>query len=153
MERGKHPNLPVFRPGESDLEKALGTLESQVMEVVWSGDDMPVDAVREKLSEKGKQAAYTTVMTTLDRLFKKGYLDRRRVGKAYHYSARVTKHELGRSVARQVLDGLLTSFAEPAIAYFVEALGRSQPDKLDALAQQISEEKIRRERDPDAEKG
>jgi predicted transcriptional regulator len=150
METRESPEVSVFRPGGVDLEKALGTLEAQVMEVVWAGEDLCVDDVREQLAEQGKKAAYTTVMTTLDRLFKKGYLERQRVGKAYRYSARVTKSELGKSVARQVLDGLLSTFAEPAVAYFVEALGSSRPDQLDALAKKIDEEKTKADGEPDA---
>ena len=146
MPRSTEPDVPVFRPGEKDLEKTLGTLEAQVMEVMWEADDLNVEDVRGRLAERHKQAAYTTIMTTLDRLFKKGFLSRRRVGKAYRYSAKVSRGDLGNNVARKVLDGLLSSFAEPAIAYFVEALSRSGPDKLDALAKQIAEEKGRRDR-------
>ncbi len=145
MPRSDEPDLPVFRPGEKDLKQALGTLEAQVMEVVWDGDDLSVEEVRAELAERNKQAAYTTIMTTLDRLYKKGFLSRRRVGKAYRYSAKVSRGDLGKNVARKVLDGLLSSFAEPAIAYFVEAISQSDPEKLDALAKKIAEQKSRRD--------
>jgi predicted transcriptional regulator len=147
----KSPEVSVFRPGGDDLEKALGTLEAQVMEAVWAGEDLCVDDVREQLAQQGKKAAYTTIMTTLDRLYKKGYLERRRVGKAYRYSARVTKSELGKSVARQVLDGLLSTFAEPAVAYFVEALGSARPDQLEALAKKVDEERGKPQSSSDTE--
>jgi predicted transcriptional regulator len=136
------PNLPVFRPGSEGLEKMLGKLEAQVMEAVWEAPGpVCVDDVREALSAGGKEAAYTTIMTTLSRLFSKGLLARVQQGKAYFYTARVTRRELTSGVTKQVIDSLLTTFAEPAMAYFVEALGEDDPGKLDALAAMIERQK------------
>ncbi len=144
MSRKGGPKLNVFKPSEEGLEQALGALEAKVMGAVWNATDaLCVEDVRTELA-KGKPVAYTTVMTTLDRLYKKGFLDRKRQGKAYYYTARVTRSELGTNVTKQVIDGLLTTFAEPAISYFVEALGDSDPSNLDSLAELI--EKKRKER-------
>lgn len=138
MKQDSRPNLPVFRPGGEGLEKMLGKLEAQVMQAVWDAPEaVCVDDVREALATSGKEAAYTTVMTTLSRLFTKGLLAREQRGKAYYYTARVSRRELTSSVTKQVIDGLLTTFAEPAMAYFVEALGEEDPRKLDALADMI----------------
>jgi predicted transcriptional regulator len=142
MKQNSEPNLPVFRPGSEGLEKMLGKLEAQVMEAVWNADGaVCVDDVREALSAAGKEAAYTTIMTTLSRLFNKGLLAREQQGKAYYYAARVTRRELTSGVTKQVIDSLLTTFAEPAMAYFVEALGADHPDKLAALADMIEQKK------------
>ena len=142
MKPNMHPNLPVFRPGGEGLEKMLGKLEAQVMEAVWENDSaVCVDDVREALATGGKDAAYTTIMTTLSRLFSKGLLAREQRGKAYYYTARVTRRELTSGVTKQVIDSLLTTFAEPAMAYFVEALGEDDPGKLDALAAMIDRQK------------
>jgi predicted transcriptional regulator len=142
MASTNEPNLPVFRPGSEGLEKMLGKLESQVMEAVWDASGaVCVDDVREALSAGGKEAAYTTIMTTLSRLFSKGLLARVQQGKAYYYTARVTRRELTSGMTKQVIDSLLTTFAEPAMAYFVEALGEEDPRKLDALAEMIERKK------------
>src|SRR3989337_173851 len=66
------------------LHAALGTLERQVMEIVWLAGEVTVREVQGKLS---RPAAYTTVMTTLDRLFKKGFVSRTRSGRAFVYCA------------------------------------------------------------------
>ena len=100
-----------------------------------------VDDVREALSASGKEAAYTTIMTTLSRLYSKGLLAREQHGKAYYYSPRVSRRELTSGMTKQVIDSLLTTFAEPAMAYFVEALGADHPEKLDALADLIQRKK------------
>ena len=132
------PRVSIFRPREEGLETTLGTLECQVMDALWSGtDSMCVDDVRRILQDSGKESAYTTIMTTLARLHKKGFLERTMKGRAYYYTSRISKRELGTSVTKQVIDGLLATFAEPAMSYFVDALGENDPDKLDALAQLI----------------
>lgn len=142
MKQNDHPNLPVFRPGSEGLEKMLGKLEAQVMQAVWDAPEaVCVDEVREALANSGKDAAYTTIMTTLSRLFTKGLLAREQRGKAYYYTPRVSRRELTSSVTKHVIDGLLTTFAEPAMAYFVEALGEEDPRKLDDLADMIQRKK------------
>ncbi len=142
MKQSTQPNLPVFRPGGEGLEKMLGKLEAQVMEAVWgAAGPVCVDDVREALAAGGKDAAYTTIMTTLSRLYSKGLLAREQQGKAYYYTPRVSRRELTSGVTKQVIDSLLTTFAEPAMAYFVEALGADHPEKLDALADMIQRRK------------
>ena len=134
------PRVSVFRPRNDGLEKTLGALEAQIMDVIWSSrDPMCVDDVRAELAKRGKDSAYTTIMTTLSRLNKKGLLARDMQGKAYQYTSRVSRKELSSTVTKQVVDGLLATFAEPAMAYFVEALSDTDPGKLDALASLIEE--------------
>lgn len=146
MSEDKSPSLPVFRPANDGLQKMLGRLEAQIMEAMWAAEGpVCVENVREALAERGKSAAYTTVMTTLSRLYTKGLLAREQRGKAYYYTPRVTRRELTSSVTKQVIDGLLGSFAEPAMAYFVEALSDESPDKLEQLVSLIEEKKRTRD--------
>ena len=136
------PRLSVFRPRKDGLEKTLGALEAQVMDAVWQAEGpVCVDDVRRALADSGKDAAYTTIMTTLSRLHSKGLLAREMKGKAYLYSPQVSRDALSTTVTKQVIDGLLSTFAEPAMSYFVEALGNADPSKLDSLAQLIAEKR------------
>jgi predicted transcriptional regulator len=145
MPKPEKPRLTVFRPEEPGLEKMLGTLESQVMQVMWEAPvPRTVQEVRDELEARGKDAAYTTIMTTLGRLYAKGLLRRETQGKAYFYAPQVTRRELTDSVAQQVVSGLVGSFAEPAIAYFVEALEKQAPEKLDALAELLERKRAER---------
>ena len=74
------------------------------MDFVW--DEQTAVTVRDVLAQPfAKTLAYTTVMTVLDRLWKKGYLSRRRVGRAYHYSARRTRDDHLAAVVGEVLSG------------------------------------------------
>jgi len=141
MAQDEKPRVQVFRPDEHGLQQALGQLEATVMAAIWDAEEpLCVEDVRKVLAAK-KEAAYTTIMTTLDRLYKKGFLDRERRGKAYYYTEKVTRAELGTNVTKQVIDGLLKTFAEPAVSYFVEALGDSDPERLDSLAALIEQKR------------
>lgn len=141
----QEPDLSVFKLDKSGLEQALGTLEAQVMEAIWKASEpVAVEDVRARLEEQGKESAYTTIMTTMSRLFDKGLLAREQRGRAYYYWPALSRSELDRSVTRRVIDGLLASFTEPAISYFVEAVRDGHPEQLDQLAQIIDEHRRRR---------
>ena len=80
-----------LRGTRDPLQAALGPLERAVMDTIWRGGDL---SVREVQGQLANPAAYTTVMTTLDRLFKKGLVHRRRDGRAFLYTAALERHEL-----------------------------------------------------------
>ena len=63
-------------------------------------------SVREACERLGSSVAYTTVMTTMDRLFKKGLLDRRKVGRAFVYRARATRQELENAILSSLVDAV-----------------------------------------------
>ena len=91
-----------FRPAEE--VHGLGTLERQVLDVVWR---LGRASVRDVLTAVDHSVAYTTAMTVMDRLFKKGVLDRERVGRAYVYSATVSSEQLQSSLVMGLLQRLL----------------------------------------------
>ncbi len=86
------------------LTGELGPLERSVMDLVWDRDEDV--SVRDVLgSTVGKGLAYTTVMTILDRLWKKGFLTRRKTGRAYVYRAAVSHADYVAGLIGGVLDG------------------------------------------------
>jgi predicted transcriptional regulator len=83
------------------LKGELGPLERAVMDVIWAGEvDVTVRDVLNTRAAKG--LAYTTVMTILDRLWKKGYLSRRRRGRAFAYRARIDRETYLESLMEEV---------------------------------------------------
>src|SRR5688572_15826530 len=90
--------------------RALGALEERVMEIVWGGAPL---AVREVAHRLGGKLAYTTVMTTLDRLYKKGLLARVKEGNAFVYRAALGRDDYHRQVAEVAVSTLLAKSPEP----------------------------------------
>lgn len=139
----KTPRFTLFgfkRPREV-VCNTLGKLEREALEQTWQRGEM---SVRELHRALGESIAYTTVMTTLDRLYKKGLLARRKDGRAFYYSARITRTEFEQGVAEDVIDGLLgreAGSAEPVMACFVEAVSQRDRELLDELDRLIQDKK------------
>ncbi|HTH50286.1 MAG TPA: BlaI/MecI/CopY family transcriptional regulator [Pyrinomonadaceae bacterium] len=125
--------LRGFRPLADAVTGSLGELEKSVMAELRRGGEMNVASMLDAL---GGKHAYTTVMTTLDRLYKKGLLDRRKDGRAFHYSVRYTNAEVERNIAEDVLGRLLDSSlgrVEPVLATIVDRVSERDRDLLDEL--------------------
>jgi predicted transcriptional regulator len=89
--------------------------------------------------------AYTTLMTTMDRLFRKGVLARDKVGRAFTYQPYLSKDQLQSRLATSVLVTLLpgdNSDARPLLSMFVDAVCERNGGLLDELERLI---KARRE--------
>ena len=70
--------------------RTLGELEEKVMRILWRRrEPTTVREVFEQLTT-GRDLAYTTVMTVMDRLWRKGLLSRDLRGRAYQYIAKVS---------------------------------------------------------------
>jgi predicted transcriptional regulator len=123
----------------------LGELESAVMETLWVESQQTVNEVEERLRNK-REIAHTTVLTTLDRMHRKGYLTREKQAKAFVYAPRYTRDEFERMLAQEVLGALIGHFTEPALSTFVDLVS-DEPGALDQL-----EEKIRAKRRERSEK-
>jgi len=119
----------------------FGPLEISVMEILWTRGEASVHDVTSRLA---RPLAYTTVMTTLDRLYKKGLLQRRKAERAFLYSARLTRQAFEQRRAGDLLAGFLSGprpAGEMLISCLVEAVGEHDHKLLDEL-----EKKIRQKR-------
>ena len=78
------PKIAVrgFKLGTGGTGHVLGELETAIMNVVWREGDLSGTDVEVKLRGT-RQIAHTTVLTTLDRMYRKGYLTREKQGKAF----------------------------------------------------------------------
>jgi predicted transcriptional regulator len=125
------------RPWELVLS-ALGKLEREVMENVWARGDISVRDLHIAFNER---VAYTTLMTTLDRLYKKGLLNRWKEGRAFIYNARASRAELERGITSDVIEGLLGSEggAEPVLSCIVNTVSEHDHELLDSLERLIKE--------------
>jgi predicted transcriptional regulator len=117
----------------------LGELESAVMEILWTQPEQTVNEVEERLREK-RAIAHTTVLTTLDRMHRKGYLTREKQAKAFVYSPHYTRSEFERTMTQEVLGALIGHSAETAVSTFVDLIS-NDPDALDQLEAKIREKR------------
>src|ERR1700760_595561 len=98
------------------------------MHMVWDHDG-PV-TVRELFDElrQERAIAYTTVMSTMDNLHRKGWLDRAQEGKAYHYTATASREEYSARLMREALAG--GGDAELVLSHFVAEIGSGESEAL-----------------------
>ena len=139
----KSPGFLVrgFRRPPEVASLALGKLERQVLDEAWRCGDV---TVREVYVAFGENVAYTTLMTTLDRLYKKGLLARRKDGRAFLYAPALSREEFEHGIREDVIDGLLGRGAEgvePVLACIVEKVSERDRELLDELDRLVKEKK------------
>jgi predicted transcriptional regulator len=129
----------IFHPFRSS-SRQLGPLEQRLLDSLWAKGSA---TVREMLEDGCPELAYTTVMTTLDRLFKKGLLTRSEDGRAFRYAARLGRDEFQRESAEQALRQLLE--ASPAsslpLSFLVEILGEKDAQLLEDLRKLVEQKR------------
>jgi predicted transcriptional regulator len=119
----REPALPV-----------LHELEAEVMEELWARGEAPVRAVMDALNRRTrKERAYTTYMTIMARLHKKGVLDRRREGKTDYYAPKLDRDEFMASRARAEVEGLVAEYGDVALSHFAKQVASLDPARRRAL--------------------
>lgn len=127
--------MPISKTTAS--RASLGELERAVMDVLWSladAEEATVRDVHSRLVEE-RDVAYTTVMTVMDRLARKGMVEQRKEGRAYRYRPRASRAEMTADVLRGTLADLGEQEREPALVAFVE---EASPADLAALRRALA---------------
>ena len=116
--------------------RGFGGLESVIMHMVWD-HDAPV-TVRELLGEllHERPIAYTTVMSTMDNLHRKGWLARAKDGKAYRYTATASREEYSARLMREALDG--GGDTEAVLSHFVAQIGGAESELLASVVRRLA---------------
>ena len=133
--------LRGFRRPSEVASFALGKLERQVLDEAWRRGEVSVRDIYLAFSET---IAYTTLMTTLDRLYKKRILDRRKDGRAFLYSPAFSREEFERGIREDVIDGLFEHGADgiqPVLACIVDNLSKRDRELLDELDRLVQDKK------------
>ena len=135
-----------IRPGKEGTQVTLHDLEADVMDVVWSREweEFAVRDVLEVL-EGEREIAYTTVMTTVKRLFDKGLLDREKDGRRYLYSPVLDREEFHAQMAIEVMKSLPESGREAAMSMLIDEMSGSE--SLDQLEELIAAKKAESDED------
>ncbi|HEY2443159.1 MAG TPA: BlaI/MecI/CopY family transcriptional regulator [Streptosporangiaceae bacterium] len=117
--------------------RGFGDLEAVIMHLVWDHDG-PV-TVRELLEElqQDRVIAYTTVMSTMDNLHRKGWLARAKDGKAYRYTATASREEYSARLMSEALAG--GGDTEVVLSHFVAEMGGAESEVLRDVVRRLTE--------------
>lgn len=116
------------RPIGKGKMRGFGHLERDVMRTIWHA---PGPVTGHEIADRmttHSGLAYTTVITVIERLREKGYLERRRDGRAYRYHALITEEEHASALMEQVLDD-----ADDRSGALLRFAGRLDPEEAEAL--------------------
>ncbi|MCA9037624.1 MAG: BlaI/MecI/CopY family transcriptional regulator [Planctomycetaceae bacterium] len=120
----------------SQKQAALSPLENAVMGVVWEGQPMTAEAVRERM-EASHKLKDSTVRTLLRRLEAKGYVEHDVDGRTFIYRAAVAQTNVAASAVRSIVDKFCAGSVENLLVGLVDDKQIS-PERLQELANQIA---------------
>jgi predicted transcriptional regulator len=127
-------------PSDTPDRVRLGPLERRLLQEVWTRKSL---TVRELLAEGKIELAYTTVMTTLDRLFKKGLLERTEEGRAFRYSAQCAPSEVAQYMAlAEFRRWIAATPSSLPLSCFVEAISEQDANLLDELRILVEQKRL-----------
>jgi predicted transcriptional regulator len=124
--------------------RGFGELEAVIMDRIWNRDPATSTTVREVFDEltAERDIAYTTVMSTMDNLHSKGWLERERDGKAYRYWATLSREQHSARLMREALDG--GGRSDLVLTHFVEQIGPEESARLRAALRRLPKRTDRR---------
>jgi predicted transcriptional regulator len=137
----------MFRRKTSGLASVFGTLELRVLEALWArGTEVSVRDVLDAFPS----AAYTTVMTTMERLHRKGVLERRKDGRAFLYRPVSSREDMESGFVARALEPLLRGgSAQPILSCLVDEVSRHDERLLDELERLVREKRRQQQEDDD----
>jgi predicted transcriptional regulator len=130
-----------FRSAKDIFDSSLGALERDVMRLVWERREL---SVREACACLDADVAYTTIMTTMDRLYKKGLLTRRKVSRAFVYRPAASREEVEGAVASDLVEHLFERSASeplPILSRLVDVVTERDRALLDDLERLVREKR------------
>jgi predicted transcriptional regulator len=115
--------------------RGFGDLEAVIMHRVWEyGRPVTVRELFDELSAE-RTIAYTTVMSTMDNLHRKGWLDRVKEGKAYRYTATASREEYSARLMREALDN--GGNTEAVLSHFVAQIDSGESAALQSVLRKL----------------
>lgn len=123
----------------------LGALEAAVMDVLWAAaEPRTVRGVRQELAAADRPLAYTTVLTVLDNLHRKGWLVRQMAGRAWQYRPARSREAVSAELMRDALAA--GGDIDATLVAFLEQLTPVEARQLADVLEQSSRVAGRRER-------
>jgi predicted transcriptional regulator len=117
---------------------SLGELEATVLRTLWDGGELSTPEVVSRVAES-RQLAYTTVLTVLQRLHRKGVVSRRLVGKVHWYTAAVSREELAQRKGETLAEAVV-ELSSVGLSAFLSEAQRLDPAFVAKLRERLIEE-------------
>ena len=113
----------------------LGDVELEILQIVWRLGEASVKDVQEEIL-KNRDVAYTSVMTMMQHLTKKGYLMHRKVSRSYIYSAKIDPEEVRSGLLKRTVDYAFGGSVTDLVQHMVKQK-QIDPDQLDEIKRMI----------------
>jgi predicted transcriptional regulator len=137
QDRSAHANFPAESSPSAPALSGLGRREREVMSAIW---ELGAASVQEVATRLNSGLAYTTVMTTLDRLFRKGLLHREKRNRAFVYSAVLSATDVEGRRAQDMIRrffGESNVQSEVLVSCLIDAVHHYDTELLDQLDARI----------------
>ena len=118
----------IMKKHSKDAIQQLGPLELKVMKIVWELETATVSDVHKRLGENGEQFAYTTIMTTMSKLEKKGFLTHKAKGRTYHYQAVISDDGVRTNYLTDIINKLFDGSPGMLVSHLMELDKLSKKD-------------------------
>ncbi|MBX2862558.1 MAG: BlaI/MecI/CopY family transcriptional regulator [Leptolyngbyaceae cyanobacterium MAG.088] len=126
--------FPVYRP----KRLSLGPLEAEILSILWQLGTTSATAIHEQILEDiDRDLTYSSVATVLRRLESKGWIAKRRVGRAYHWETLVSADNAKVLESHERLQQFLAASNPDIVAAFADTLDQDSLEQLEAITQRI----------------
>src|SRR5690606_17038940 len=113
-------------------------LELEILKVLWQESPLPVRDVRKRLEEEaGRPLAHSSVITMLNIMVRKGYLRRKRDGKAFLFAPKIAKDRVSGGVLRDVVAKLFDGSASAMVLNLLETADLDE-DEMKELRRMVN---------------
>ena len=122
----------------------LGKLEIAILECLWRGGENDAQSLHHYLQGQ-RRVSLSTVQSTLERLFRKGLVNRQKISHAYRYQARLQRRELLGSMINDVVRQLGGGQLEPILSSFVDYAEQIDETSLNQLEELVAQRRRKQE--------
>ncbi len=126
--------------GKKRFRRSLGALEIEIMKVLWKRGEATGKEVWEEVSTTWS-AALTTVLTVMERLSKKGLIEKTKDKGPFIYSPLLTAEDFTKEAAKNMLKDYMTVSSTSLINSFVDIITEMEPDRIEHLSNIIEKKK------------
>jgi predicted transcriptional regulator len=140
-------DISNFKLNEEGLQHFFGSLETTVMEILWSmpSNEATIKEVNTRINTQ-QELSFNTIMTVMNRLTEKGHLIKKSMGKkGALYRTKYTRDEFVNKQTGTVTQVLFKDFGDYAVNHMINALEEVDADVLTKLENKLKEIRSRRE--------